>query len=160
MESKTSDILDTNNQEDHKVDEGDPKMEITPKDAEAAKADDVNLSLQERTDNAKDPPETEAAPESDDEESKRVEIKRTPQEVSEIALKALENMEYLDNDLDTMMMDQTMSIVKAKQAGDMVAIIECPYDGHKVDLTTGRGFFQIDLADVARKNHGGYEHLR
>ena len=92
--------------------------------------------------------ETEPAySESDDEESMGAEIKRTPQEVSEIALKALENME----DLDMMMIDQTMTIAKAKKAGDMVAIIACPHDDHKVDLTTGRGFFQIDLADVARK---------
>jgi hypothetical protein len=71
--------------------------------------------------------------------------------VSEIALKALENMDDLDN-LDTMMMDQTMSIAMAKKAGDMVAIIEYPHDDHKVDH---KGFFQIDLADVARKTVEG-----
>ena len=39
--------------------------------------------------------------------------------------------------------------------GDLLAIIECPHDEHRVDLTTGKGFFQIDVADVARKTLEG-----
>ena len=53
-------------------------MEITPKDAEAAKADDENLSLQESTDNAKGQNETDDAPEyseSDDNEGKHSKVK-------------------------------------------------------------------------------------
>jgi hypothetical protein len=49
------------------------------------------------------------------------------------------------------MLDMTMSIAKAKKGGDLVAIIACPHDDHKVDLTVGKGFFLIDAADVARK---------
>jgi hypothetical protein len=41
----------------------------------------------------------------------------------------------------------------------MVAIIECPHDDHKVHLTTGRGFFQIDLADIARKTMKGMSRI-
>ena len=48
-----------------------------------------------------------------------------------------------------------MSIAKAKKGGDLVAILECPNDDHTVDLNTGRGFFLIDCADVARKTMEG-----
>ena len=47
-------------------------------------------------------------------------------------------LEDLDKYLDTLMLDMTMSIAKAKKGGDLVAIVECPHDEHKVDLTTGR----------------------
>ena len=48
-----------------------------------------------------------------------------------------------------MILDMTMSVVKAKQAGDLVAIIACPQEVHKVDLKVGKGFFLIDVADIA-----------
>ena len=38
----------------------------------------------------------------------------------------------LDNYLDTLMLDMTMSIAKVKKGGDLVAIVECPHDEHKV----------------------------
>jgi hypothetical protein len=41
----------------------------------------------------------------------------TAQEVRAAALHALDNMDDLDNYLDTMMLDQTMSITKTKRAG-------------------------------------------
>ena len=47
-------------------------------------------------------------------------------------------LEDLDKYLDTLMLDMTMSIAKAKKGGDLFAIVECPHDEHKVDLTTGR----------------------
>ena len=37
------------------------------------------------------------------------------------------------------MIDKTMSVVKAKKAGDLVAIIACPEEDHKVDLKVGKG---------------------
>jgi hypothetical protein len=49
------------------------------------------------------------------------------------------------------MIDMTTSVVKVKQAGDLVAIIACPQEDHKVDLKVGKGFFLIDVADIARK---------
>ena len=64
-------------------------------------------------------------------------------------------MEDLDNYLDLIMIDQTMTIAKAKKARDMVALIACPHDDHNVDLAAGRGFFMIDLADLARKTMDG-----
>ena len=66
-------------------------------------------------------------------------------------LHALDNMDDLDNYLDTMMMDQTMSIAKAKKAGDLVAIIMI------IKWTSPQaGFFpQIDVDDVARKTMQG-----
>ena len=48
-----------------------------------------------------------------------------------------------------------MSIAKAKKGVDLVAIVECPTDDHPVDLITGRGFFLIECADVARKTMEG-----
>ena len=65
------------------------------------------------------------------------------------------NLVDLDNYLDTIMLDMTMSIAKAKKGGDLVAIVECPHDEHKVDLYKGEGFFLIDAADVARKTLEG-----
>ena len=44
----------------------------------------------------------------------------------------------------------TMSVVKAKKASDLVAIVACP-----VDLKVGTGFFLIDCADLARKTSKG-----
>ena len=60
-----------------------------------------------------------------------------------------------EDDLDTMMIDMTISIAKAKKAGDLVSIIACPHEDHKVDLKVGRGFFLIDVADIARKTLEG-----
>ena len=56
------------------------------------------------------------------------------------------NLVDLDNYLDTIMLDMTMIIAKAKKGGDLVAIVECPHDEHKVDLFKGEGFFLIDAA--------------
>ena len=53
------------------------------------------------------------------------------------------------------MLDMTISIAKAKKAGDLVAIIACPHGDHKVDLKVGRGFFLIDAADITRKTMEG-----
>jgi hypothetical protein len=61
----------------------------------------------------------------------------------------------LDNYLDTLILVMTMSIAKAKKGGNLLAIVECPHEEHKVDLPTGKGFFQIDAADVARKTLEG-----
>ena len=61
----------------------------------------------------------------------------------------------LDRYLHTLMIDMTMSVVKAKKAGDLVAIIACPEEDHKVDLKVGKGFFLIDAADIARKTMEG-----
>ena len=47
----------------------------------------------------------------------------------------------LDKYVDTVMIDMTMSVVKAKKAGDLVAIVACPEEGHTVYLKVGKGFF-------------------
>jgi hypothetical protein len=60
-------------------------------------------------------------------------------------------MDDLDTYLDLVMIDETMSIAKAKKAGDVVALVVCPHEDHKVCLTEGSGSFMIDLAYIARK---------
>ena len=46
----------------------------------------------------------------------------------------------LDEYLDNIMVDMTMSHVKAKMAGDLVAIVVCSDESLKVDLKVGNGF--------------------
>ena len=41
------------------------------------------------------------------------------------------------------------------KGGDLVAIIACQNEDHKVGLKVGRGFFLIDAADIARKTMEG-----
>ena len=53
------------------------------------------------------------------------------------------------------MIDMTISVAKAKKAGDLVAIIACRQEDHKVGLKVGKGFFLIDAADIARKTMEG-----
>ena len=50
----------------------------------------------------------------------------------------------LDEYLDNIMVDMTMSDVKAKMAGDLVAIVVCSDESHKFDLKACTGFFPID----------------
>ena len=64
-------------------------------------------------------------------------------------------MDDLDGYLDVVMCDQTMSIARAKKGGDLVAVIECPNDDHKIDLIKNKGFFLIDLANLARRTMEG-----
>ena len=78
------------------------------------------------------------------------------QEVARLAQAALDQMEDLDTYLDLVMMDQTMSIAKAKKSGDVVVLVPCPHEDHKVCLTEGKGFFIMDLADLARKTRDGH----
>ena len=66
-----------------------------------------------------------------------------------------EEEDVLDRYLNTMMIVMTMSLVKAKKACDLGAIIACPQDDHKVDLKVGKGFFLIDVANIARKTTEG-----
>ena len=61
----------------------------------------------------------------------------------------------LDKYLDNIMVDMTMSHVKAKKAGDLVANVVCSDEIHKVDLKAGTGFFLIACADLARKTAEG-----
>ena len=64
-------------------------------------------------------------------------------------------MDDLDGYLDLIMCDQTMSIARAKKGGDLVAVIECPDEDHKIDLIKNEGFFLIDLASLARRTMEG-----
>ena len=57
----------------------------------------------------------------------------------------------LDQYLEILMTDNTMSVVKAMKAGDVVVLIPCPHMDHKVNLKDIKGFFMVDLADMARK---------
>ena len=66
-----------------------------------------------------------------------------------------DNLDDLDGYLDVVMCDQTMSIARAKKGGDLVTVIECPDDDHKIDLNTNVGFFLIDLANLARRTMDG-----
>ena len=60
-------------------------------------------------------------------------------------------IEDLDQYLDILMTDQTMSVAKAVKAGDVVVLVPCPHMDHKVDLADAKGFFIMDLADLVRK---------
>ena len=71
-------------------------------------------------------------------------------EVQEIADSG-NQIEDLDQYLDILMMDQTMSVAKAVKAGDVVVLVPCPYMDHKVDLADAKGVFIMDLADLVRK---------
>jgi ssDNA-binding Zn-finger/Zn-ribbon topoisomerase 1 len=103
------------------------------------------MSLQEKVcgDGTKD-----ATKASDNDASEKVENKGTAEEEKADVFDELVDLDYY---LDTLMLYMTMSIAKGKEGGDRVAIVECPHDEHKVDLTTGKGFFLVDAADVARK---------
>ena len=48
----------------------------------------------------------------------------------------------LDQYLDVLMMDSTMSIVKAMKGGDVVLMVPCPHMDHKVNLNKVQGFFR------------------
>ena len=61
-----------------------------------------------------------------------------------------EKGEDLEQYLDVLMMDSTMSVVKAMKCGDLVLIVPCPNKDHKVNLNEGKGFFMVDLAEKAR----------
>ena len=61
-----------------------------------------------------------------------------------------EKADDLENYLEVLMMDSTMSIVKAQKCGDLALILPCPNRDHKVSLPDGTGFFMIDLAEKAR----------
>ena len=76
---------------------------------------------------------------------------KSPQEVARLAQVALDQMEDLDSYLDLFMTDQTMSIAKAMKSGDVVVIVPCPHGDHTVCLAEGKGFFIVDMADLARK---------
>ena len=91
-----------NTEQDHKVDEGDADMEVSP------------------TDQLVIVPEAMIAPATGNQGTSGVEEER--------------ETEKEEDDLDTIMLDMTMVIAKAKKAGDLVAIIACPHGDHKVDL--------------------------
>ena len=61
-----------------------------------------------------------------------------------------EKGEDLEQYLDVIMMDSTMSVVKAMKCGDLVLIVPCPHKDHKVNVNEGTGFFMVDLAEKAR----------
>ena len=132
-------------------------MEVTPTEVAAVKATAEELSLQETvevdTKEAIDTSEKDASKEVDDKALSEEE--QAAKAIGEAARYEVASLDDLDGYLDTMMMDQTMSIAKAKKGGDLVAIVECPNDDHNVDLNVGRGFFLIDCADVARKTLEG-----
>ena len=44
-----------------------------------------------------------------------------------------------------------MSVAKAMKGGDVVLLVPCPHMDHKVNLKDIKGFFMVDLADMARK---------
>ena len=76
---------------------------------------------------------------------------KSPKEVARLAQVALDQMDDLDSYLDLVMIDQTMSIAKAKKSGDVVVLVPCPHEDHTVCLAEDKGFFIVDLADLARK---------
>ena len=61
-----------------------------------------------------------------------------------------ERGEDLDQYLEVLMLDSTMTVVKAMKGGDVVLIVPCPHMDHKVNLNKGEGFFMVDLAEKAR----------
>ena len=61
-----------------------------------------------------------------------------------------ERGEDLDQYLEVLMLDSTMTVVKAMKGGDVVLIVPCPHMDHKVNLNKGQGFFMLDLAEKAR----------
>ena len=60
-------------------------------------------------------------------------------------------IEDLDQYLDILMTDQTMTVAKAVKSGDVVVLVPCPHRDHKVSLAEGKGFFIMDLVDLVRK---------
>ena len=61
----------------------------------------------------------------------------------------------LEQYLDNIMVDMTMSHCKAKKSGDIVAIVVCPDESHKFDLEACTGFFLIDAADLSKNTAEG-----
>ena len=160
---QANDLLDeTNSNSEHAEqvppgDEDDAFMEVTPTESAAVKATAEEMSLQETvnvdTKEANETPETEAHKEVIKKALSEEEL--AAKAIGDAARHAVASLEDLDGYLDMMMMDQNMSIAKAKKGGDLVAIVECPCDDHPVDLIKGEGFFLIDCADVARKTMEG-----
>jgi hypothetical protein len=124
------------------------QMESTPGSVEAAKVVDEgsaepgaeNLDLQENTEEVKAPDEKEEVvtffSESNEVNDTAMGIsgdhkEKSPQEVARLAHVALDQMEDLDTYLDLVMMDQTMSITKAKKSWDMVVLVPCPHEKDK-----------------------------
>ena len=162
MELANNLLDETNSNSEHteqvlQGDEGDADMEVTPTESAAVKTTAEELSLQETvkvdTKEAIDTSEKDASKEVVD--TATSEEEQAAKAIGEAARNEVASLDDLDGYLDMMMMDQTMSIAKAKKGGDLVAIVECPTDDHPVDLITGRGFFLIDCADVARKTMEG-----
>ena len=136
----------TDAEQDREVNETIPEQESTPKDTNAAEAVkqmdstpviataatavetsaaevvEENLSLHESTGVVKDLDEKEAAmTHSESEEGDNKE--RSPQVVARLAQATLDQMDDMDTYLDLVMIDQTMSIAKAKKAGDVVVLV-------------------------------------
>jgi hypothetical protein len=63
--------------------------------------------------------------ESEEDDGKHTKAEKTPQEVARLAQATLDQMEDLDTFLDLVMIDQAMSIAKAKKAGDVVVLVAC-----------------------------------
>ena len=121
-----------------KVDESEAAMEVTPPDQL------VNVV-----------PEAKIVPEASLQETVPATGNQVTSDVEEEENDNDEEEDVLDRYLNTMMIVMTMSLVKAKKACDLGAIIACPQDDHKVDLKVGKGFFLIDVADIARKTMEG-----
>jgi hypothetical protein len=133
-------------------------MDTDQAEPEAAKAEE--LSLRETV--PVDPKEANLTPEPEAnveavEKVLNPEIEEilADQIIGDNARKDVDEMDDLDAYLDLIMCDQTMSIARAKKGGDLVAVVECPDEDHKVDLIKNEGFFLIDLASLARKTMDG-----
>ena len=59
---------------------------------------------------------------------------KPPKEVARLAQVALDQMDDLDSYLDLVMIDQTMTIAKAKKSGDVVVLVPCLHEDHTVCL--------------------------
>ena len=105
-------------------------MEVTPTEEAAVKVTAEELSLQETvevdTKEAIDTSEKDASKEGVDKALSEEE--QAAKAIGEAARNEVASLDDLDGYLDMMMMDQTMSIAKAKKGGDLVAIVECPND--------------------------------
>ena len=119
-------------------DEGAGDMDTDQAEPEAAKKAE-ELSLQETV--PVDPKEANLTPEPEAnveavEKDLNPEIEEilADQIIGDNARKDVDNMDDLDGYLDVVMCDQTMSIARAKKGGDLVAVIECPDEDHKIDL--------------------------
>ena len=137
MESEDLNLLDESStsehtEQGHPADESEAPMEVTPPEVAVAEATAEDLSLQEKVCEEGIKDATKEAPEAGtNDASEKVDDKGTAEE--EVA-DVFDELVDLDNYLDTIMLDMTMVIAKAKKAGDLVAIIACPHGDHKVDL--------------------------